>query len=133
MQLAIICASAPAMKGFLTGLAQLATNRYGSRSGGSSNYRSDGYLQESRCSILIPNSSSCNAGKDASHTLTSVELSDKWDNGAATWYPNKSSHGMEPIQGKGSRVHDGGILITETFSINHGVDPYYKERRILGI
>jgi hypothetical protein len=130
MQVAIICASAPAMKGFFTGLARSATDRYGSRSGGSKTYRSDQYLPDGGSSVLIPTS---NAGKHASHNLTEFELSDRWDDEEGGWYPVETSHDMRTVPGKKARVQDGGILITETFSINERINPYYKERRVLGI
>jgi hypothetical protein len=133
MQLAIICASGPAMKGFFTGLASSVTTRYGSRSGGSNNLRSDLYPPDSGSSFLIRKSSSYNAGIQTSHSPTPVQFRDKWDDEAHTWYPEKSTYEMKPVPEKGQMVQDDSILVTETISIDRGFDPYHKERRILGI
>jgi hypothetical protein len=132
MQLAIICASAPAMKGFFTGLASSVTTRYGSRSGGSNNHRTDQYPLDSASSVLIQNSSSYSAGKHASHTLAPVEFRSKWDDEAHTWYPNKSNYEMSTLPGKRQIVPNDHVLVTETFTIDRSIVPSQKEGRFVG-
>jgi hypothetical protein len=128
MQMAIICASAPAMKGFFSGLAQTVSVRYGSRTRHTE--RINSYPLTSK------NSPGTGTGSGTGDLLQREEhlYNEKWDDAdLEPWNSGKTSHEMLTVPGRKARVQDGGMLITETFGVEKGSDPYAKERRILGI
>jgi hypothetical protein len=151
MQMAIICASAPAMKGFSSGIAQTVSGRYGSRTKNTD--RSNSFpLASSKNSpgigsgtrdllhreghVRRPENVYSQEHLRCEEHLYSEEHSyhDKWtESDMEPWNSGKTSHEMLTVPGKRARVQDGGILITETFSVDQRSDPYAKERRILGI
>lgn len=174
--MALICASAPAMKGFFSGLSKTVTHRYGTKTrvtdrsksyplasnntlprtrDGEANLiqrdgqfitlhetlRGDEYLQHD------PNFWNWRSGemKGADTEVKYVEEpyyrgnwadSDLRSQSDVTWTAiteAKSSDEILTSPGRRARVQDGGILITETFSVERGSDPFSKERRVLGI
>jgi hypothetical protein len=181
MEMAIICASAPAMKGFFSGLSQTVSNRYGSRTRNTD--RSNSFPLSSKISPLRTGSGSADLIQRDGQFITLhetlrgdeyLQTNEQWNNeaqkhnqepkynetpgyGEDPYYKGKwadsdvHSHSDAPwnemnegktsqeiltIPGRRARVQDGGILITETFSVDRGSghsDPYAKERRILGI
>jgi hypothetical protein len=130
--MAIICASVPAIKGFLTGLSGSITNHYSSRPGGSNSSKYYRTQPASGSGVLIAKSSTFSGGNHSSHSPISLELNDKWLDNREHWASNTSSHDLLSMPQNG-KVKDGGIWITETMTITHSHDPYHKERKILGI
>jgi hypothetical protein len=116
MQLAIICASAPAMKGFFAAVRDKVTTRYGY-----------GSRSSTRKAGAVGSSGNTTGSRDNFTKLSD----DHWADKSGPWHDN-TSHELLETPGKKVRVQDGSILVTETFSVNRE-DPYAKERRILGI
>jgi hypothetical protein len=133
MQMAIICASAPAMKGFFTGLAKTVTNRYGSRTTGSNDSNLINKPPNSGNKGVIPKAFSYSTAKRASHTSNLINVDDLGYDDAEHWSPNKTSYEMTGQAEEKRMVKSRGILVTETFSVDRGVDSYRKERKVLGI
>lgn len=174
--MALICASAPAIKGFFAGISKTVTNRYGPRTHNTDRFTS--YPLASKNST--PRSGDGTAdlierdgqfitlhetlrGDEYSHRKTqswdwrSAETkgpgvhakyieepfyrgnwadSDLRSTSDATWngiHESKSSDEILTSPGRRAMVQDGGILITETFSVERVTDPYAKERRLLGL
>jgi hypothetical protein len=168
MEIAIICASAPAMKGFFSGLSKTVSNRYGSHTRNTD--RSNSFPLTSKLSPPRTGSGTADLIQRDGQFITLHETlrgdeylhaQDPWTQPKYTeepkyneepyyrgkwadsdlhsqtepWNEGKTSQEILTTPGRRARVQDGGILITETFSVERAGerDPYAKERRVLGI
>lgn len=170
--MALICACAPAMKGFFSGLSNSAKNRYPSknRSTDRSNHlplgsnnttpqatliqrdgqlitlhetlRGDEYLDKHESSFWNRRPGEQMGGEVGMKYIEEPYYRGTWGDSDlrsqsdATWTAiteAKSSDEILSSPGRRARVQDGGILITETFSVERGSDPYAQERRVLGL
>jgi hypothetical protein len=181
MQMAIICASAPAMRGFFSSLSNTVSNRYGSHTRNTDHSNSFPLTSklspprtESGTADLIQRDGQFITLQETLRGDEYLQTQEQWINEAQkynqapmynetpryneeSYYGGKwvdsdfHSHSDSPWNGmnerktsqeiltspgRKARVQDGGILITETFSVERGgghPDPYAKERRVLGI
>ncbi|QDS68591.1 hypothetical protein FKW77_000730 [Venturia effusa] len=177
IQLALICACAPAMKGFFTGISRTVTGRYSTKlrntdrsnscpftsdealprtgDGGETliqrdgqiiplreMLRRDGYLQTHDVKFWdrrpgerkIPNAEAKYA--EEPYYRGNWANTDLRSHSDATWAAITEANRSDDIltnPGRRAKVQDGGILITETFSVERGSDPYAKERKALGL
>ncbi|KAE9966860.1 hypothetical protein BLS_007249 [Venturia inaequalis] len=175
IQMALICASAPAMRGFFSGISKTVTNRYGTKTRITDH--SNSYALASKNTIARARDGEANLiQRDGQFIPLDETLRDEyprthdsnsWDwrqgeaksdlearyiedpyyrgnwadselrsQSDAAWTANreaKSSDELLNSPGRKARVQDGEILITETFSVERGGDPYAKERKALGL
>lgn len=173
--MALICASAPAMRGFFSGISKTVTNRYGTKTRITDH--SNSYALASKNTIPRARDGEANLiQRDGQFIPLDEALRDEyprthdsnsWDwrqgeaksdiearyiedpyyrgnwadselrsQSDAAWTANreaKSSDELLNSPGKKARVQDGEILITETFSVERGGDPYAQERKALGL
>lgn len=164
--MALICASAPAMKGFFSGLTKTVTNRYGTKSrieDHSNSYplaskatlprsgdEEADFTQRDGQSIALYETPRINDSEfmdwRSSDAKADVEAkyiedacyrgnwadSDSRSQSDATWTAVKEAKvSSEIVKSPGSRtrMQDGGILITETFTVERGRAPFATEKK----
>jgi len=111
MELAIVCASAPAMRGFLSAVADRATTTYDSRKYGSRS-RVTGATN-------ISDFSAPSIDQGTELYDGGVPLSSRWTEKSET-YSGRPSDGDEllTVPEKKYTLGKGGIMVTETFSVD---------------
>jgi len=120
MELAIICASAPAVKGFLSSIHERVTTTYGSKKSGSRSRDIEAAKAPDTSGDSAPTDSELGELYDGLH------ISSRWDE-----HTSVTSEEMLTIPEKRLKL-EGGVLITESVNVN-GHNDYDEERRRLGI
>jgi hypothetical protein len=113
MELAIICASAPAMRGFLSDVADRVQTAYGPRK--------YGYGSRSRITGATTNPSDLSySGNRGTETYDGLQLdSAKWtEKSSDSPYSRKLSDELLTVPEKKITLSKGGIMVTETFSVD---------------